>query len=125
MRFSGSSESAVSNTDLCFVEPAHLEQRLAKHDVAAHVTRLLRQVFLADEDGLFEITRLCDTRSRGERSTVADSRRIFFEARRFGRNWPLNALEADTRRRAEARDRTNADNTYRGRTESIRSHILT
>jgi hypothetical protein len=31
---------------------------LAKRDVTAHVTRLLRQVFLADEDSLFEIADL-------------------------------------------------------------------
>ena len=41
-----------------FVETGKLEKRLSVDDMAAHMPRLLGQIFLANEDGLLEITRL-------------------------------------------------------------------
>ena len=38
-----------------FIVPAGFEKGLAVHDVAAHVSRLLRQKLLTDENGLLEI----------------------------------------------------------------------
>ena len=40
------------------IESRQLEQRLSVNDVAAHVARLLRQVFLANDDGLLGVARL-------------------------------------------------------------------
>ena len=63
----------------------------------------------------------------GERSKI--SARILveflFELVDSGRTGHLAPSIADTRQRAEAQDRTKADNTQPRRTESIRSHILT
>ena len=53
----------------CFVESGQLEQRLAIDDMAAHMPRLLGQIFLTDEDGLLEITRFSVL--VGERREVA------------------------------------------------------
>jgi len=51
------------------VESTELEQCLAVDDVPAHVAGLLRQVFLADEDGLLEIKSAA--RDPGSRAKIA------------------------------------------------------
>jgi len=107
------------------VESADLEQRLRVHDVPAHMAGLLREVGLADKQRLIEIAYfailICKRRKIPARILVE----FLFQLVDSGRTGHLAPSIADTRQRAEAQDRTNADNTQPRRDESIRSHILT
>jgi hypothetical protein len=79
IRFSGSSDSAVSNTPRASSRRPLSNRRLPVDDVPAHVTGLLRQELLADQNRLFEVSTLSEFIGQGSEVAAGILVELLFE----------------------------------------------